>query len=153
MPETRDLIRRVMIAVNRIDGAYYRFSKDLGLKSNTLDLLYALDDGRFHSQKQICEEWLIPKTTLNTIIKECEAFGYVVLQAVPGQKRERRICLTPSGRALAREKLAELYAAESEAMSDTLQGHDPAFVAALESFSDSLRVSFETRSKSSKCKE
>ena len=33
-------------------------------RGNALSLLYALDDGEPHSQKQLCEQWLIPRTTM-----------------------------------------------------------------------------------------
>ena len=67
-----------MIAVNKIDGLYYFAAKKLGLKANSLALLYALDDGQPHSQKRICEEWLIPRTTINTVVKECVAKGFAL---------------------------------------------------------------------------
>ena len=75
----REEIRSIMLSTNKIDGVYYLLSRRMGLKANTLALLYALDDGKVHSQKQICEEWLIPKTTLNTIVRECIAEGYITL--------------------------------------------------------------------------
>lgn len=72
----------------------------MGLKENTLSLLYALDDGAPHTQKQICEEWLIPKTTINTVVKECVANGYVTL--APGEhSHEKLICLTERGKGYA----------------------------------------------------
>lgn len=55
--------------------------RKLGVKGNALALLYALNDGRAHSQKQISEDWLIPKTTINTIVKEFTDIGYVTLLA------------------------------------------------------------------------
>lgn len=39
------LLRRMMLAINRIDGAYYLFARRRGIHENTLALLYALDDG------------------------------------------------------------------------------------------------------------
>ena len=66
MEEHVEMIRRLMLAISRVDGAYYYFSKKMGMKVNTLTLLYALDDGKSPSQKQIRQDWLVPKTTLNT---------------------------------------------------------------------------------------
>lgn len=79
MNETFAEIRRLMLATNRIDGAYYLLSRKLGVKENILALLYALDDEETHSQKRICEDWLFPKTTINTIIRELVQAGYVTL--------------------------------------------------------------------------
>ena len=41
----RELLRRISIASIRLDGAYDRLSKKVGVKANLLWLLYALDDG------------------------------------------------------------------------------------------------------------
>ena len=48
-----DLVRRLGMAAVRMDGAYYMCAKKFGVKENMLDLLYALDDGAPHTQKQI----------------------------------------------------------------------------------------------------
>ncbi|MDD2955805.1 MAG: helix-turn-helix domain-containing protein [Oscillospiraceae bacterium] len=144
MEQQREAIRRIMVAVNCIDGAYYLLARRQSLKWNTLALLYALDGGKPLSQKQICEEWLIPKSTINTVLKECEAQGLVTLQAIPGQKRECRICLTEAGKAFARDSLGELYRAEEQALSQTLQHCSPEFIDALEEFSLHLKQRLET---------
>ena len=65
-----EAVRRLIIAINKIDGSYYFYARKLGVKENTLALLYELDDGHPHSQKQISEDWQIPKTTINTIVKQ-----------------------------------------------------------------------------------
>ena len=76
MDNAFEAIRQLMTAFNKIDGSYYFCAKSLGVKENTLAVLYALDDGLPHSQKQLSEEWLIPRTTVNTIVKELEKEGY-----------------------------------------------------------------------------
>ncbi|RKI40430.1 MarR family transcriptional regulator [bacterium D16-51] len=47
------------------------------MKENTLLLLDILSDKEQHSQKQICDDCHIPRTTLNTIIKECVKSEFV----------------------------------------------------------------------------
>ena len=81
MTNERKAIRRIMISINKIDELYERVQRKAGVKGNTVWVLYALDDGKPHSQKQIYEEWLIPKTTLNTIVKELESDGCVRLDS------------------------------------------------------------------------
>lgn len=88
MEKTLAEIRRLMLATTKIDGAYYLFSRRLGIKENVLVLLYALDDGKPHSQKQICEDWLVPKTTINTNVKELVRAGYVMLYPGAGTGRK-----------------------------------------------------------------
>ena len=53
MDNNQEAIRKLTQAMNRIDGLYYQAARKLGVKSNTLAIFYALDDGQSHSQKAI----------------------------------------------------------------------------------------------------
>lgn len=86
--EMTRLVRRLALVTNRMDGAYYLYARQHGVNENALTLLYALDDGEPHSQKQVCEEWLMPKTTVNTIVRQLEAEGYLTLRHDEGRGRE-----------------------------------------------------------------
>ena len=68
-----------MIAIDQIDEAYYKALRTLGIKENAFVLFYAIADGRAYSQKRICEEWSVPRTTLNTIVQEYVGKGYIRL--------------------------------------------------------------------------
>src|SRR5699024_9640509 len=92
MEDPSALARRLILAATRMDGAYYYFARHSGVPENLLALFYALADGKPHSQKEICEDWLIPKTTINTVVKEQVAAGHLTLRT--GEGREKIICLT-----------------------------------------------------------
>ena len=94
MSETRKDVRKLVIAISNLDKIYTANTPRIGRQSNELWLMYALNDGEPHSQKQICEEWGFPRTTLNTVTKKCEADGYLELTPIPGKRREMLICLT-----------------------------------------------------------
>ena len=142
--EDEEMIRRLVEATNRIDGSYYFFARSLGVKENALALLYALDDGRAHLQARISEEWLIPKTTVNTIVKEMARAGYVRLEAGE-DARERALRLTEQGQAYARDVLRTVYEAERQALRETLQAYPPEFVQALDYFSQRLHAAYLRR--------
>ena len=61
MDDLREAIERLTVSLNKIDGLYYMGAKKLGVKDSALSILYVLNDGKSHSQKQISDEWLIPK--------------------------------------------------------------------------------------------
>lgn len=143
MEDHRKQIRKIANAICEIDGAYYTLSKDAGVKENLFWLLYSLDDGEFHSQKQICDDWMLPRATVNTLIKECEASGYVTLQSIPGRKRELQICLTEEGTAYTRKALKDVYEAEESALNETLSQCSPSFISDLELFTVNLKTAFE----------
>ena len=51
MEKDRELLDRFYVCTNKMDGLYYLAARRLGVKENAFALLYALDDGRSHSQK------------------------------------------------------------------------------------------------------
>lgn len=136
MIKNRAEIRRLMITLNKIDGIYYLIARKSGTKENMLSLLYALSDGKSHSQKQICEEWLIPKTTINTVIKECIQNGYVALSST-GTK-EKKIELTETGKEFTQNLLAELFEIEDSALAQTITEYSPDFISAIEYFTEMM---------------
>lgn len=137
MDDTMTAVRRLMLSVNSIDGIYYLCARKLGINENTLALLYALSDGNPHSQTQVCQEWLIPKTTINTIVRELTDAGYMTLEAEP-HSREKRIRLTPAGTVYAERILREIFSSERQAMEETLASFSPDAIEALDFFSKRL---------------
>ncbi len=105
--------------VYQIDGAYGQYGKNCNLGSpNLLWLLYALNDGERHSQKQICDGWQIPRSTANTLIKDLESKQYIALSRIEGERRELLVSLTPRGKAYADAILSDLYQREKEIYSE-----------------------------------
>ncbi len=79
MKDTHEKVRRFMIAFNRIDALYVDSMRTFGVKGNLFVLFYAIADGKAYSQRQICDDWHLPRTTLNTIVRECVKDGLVEL--------------------------------------------------------------------------
>ncbi|MDO4438937.1 MAG: MarR family transcriptional regulator [Eubacteriales bacterium] len=136
MMTNRAEIRRLMIALNKIDGIYYLIAKKAGTKENMLSLLYALSDGKSHSQKQICEEWLIPKTTINTVVKECIQKGYVTFSDTG--KKEKNIELTEAGKEFTQALLADLFEMEDSSFAQTTAKYSDDFIFAIEYFTEMM---------------
>ena len=98
--------------IYRIDGFYREFAKRLDVKENLLWILYALNDGNMHSQKEICDNWDLPRSTVNTIMKELELDGYIELIQIKGEKRELQVKLTEAGKNYSSILLKDLYEIE-----------------------------------------
>ena len=147
MNAERKYMRRIVNAINYMDGLYENGDQITGVKGNEIILLYALDDGQPHTQKQLCTEWMMPRTTVNTIIKKWEKQGYLVLQHVAGTRREMEICLTSKGKAYADDMLKEMYKVEDEAMRETLAQCSPQFIEDFELFVQNLSKGFAARIK------
>lgn len=143
MGETRKDIQKLVIAISNFEKIYTVNAPKAGRQSTELWLMYALNDGAPHSQKQICEEWGFPRTTLNTVTKKCEAEGYLTLSPIPGKRREMQICLTEKGIDYVNQILDVIYRAENRAMEKILERYSADFIDILEEFVECLKAAFE----------
>ena len=133
-----EFFMRLAVAIYKMDGAYDRFAKGSGVKANLLWLLYALNDGNPHTQRQICDEWYFPRSTVNTLIKECEEKGYVTLHRLEGERREMEIRLTETGQMFAQGVLTPVYRAEEELFRTYFAEKSCAFLQELEAFGETM---------------
>ena len=101
-------------ALYHVDSFYDEFAKQSNVSSSLLWVLYALNDGNSHTQIEISNDWELPKTTVNTVIKDIKKQGYVDLVPIKGKRREMSIVLTESGKAFADNVLSDLYRKEEE---------------------------------------
>ena len=139
----RDIARRLAIALYNIDEAYLLSEQNRKLSSAELCILYALDDGIPHSQREISQVWMVPKTTVNTTIKRWEKDGLLTLVPIPGKRRERNILLTDAGRDYARSLMGCLYRAEDRALKETFARYSDTFIEALEFFGSALKTAIQ----------
>lgn len=127
-----DCVRRLVLCINRIDGKYYDLARENSAGENEVAVLCTLADGGVHSQKSICEEWLIPKTTINTVVHKMLGEGLVRVTNHSG--KEKMLALTDEGKTYADRTLAGMRAAELSAMQKTLERFSPQFIDAMEAF-------------------
>ncbi len=142
MDQNYETVRRIMLSTNQIDGVYYFLAKQLGVNENMLAFLYALADGKPHSQKEICDKWLIPRTTINSIVKTMLSDGYIMFSEHRHAK-EKTLVLTKVGQEYTDKLLADIYLAEEHAIVETLKQYPTEFVLALEDFSSRLYGEFQ----------
>lgn len=101
-------------ALYQVDAVYDNFAKDSGVVSPTLMwILYALNDGGEHTQREICADWSLPKSTVNTVTMELKKNGYIELEPIKGKRREMTVILTQKGKEYADSLLAAIYEKEA----------------------------------------
>ena len=132
-------------ALYHVDSFYDEFAKQSNVSSALLWVLYALNDGNSHTQIEISNDWELPKTTVNTVIKEIQKNGYVDLIPIKGKRREMSIVLTENGKKYADRVLADLYKKEAEVYKEeaevykALSSDEYAIVAVLEKIAKKLK--------------
>lgn len=125
-------------ALYHIDYFYDEFAKQSNISSALLWVLYALNDGNSHTQIEISNDWKLPKTTVNTVIKEIQKQRYVELVPIKGKRREMSIVLTESGKRFADDVLSDLYKKEAEVYK-SLSAKEQEIVAVLEKLEKNLK--------------
>ncbi len=125
-------------ALYRGDSFYDEFAKQCNVSSALLWVMYALNDGKPHTQIKISNDWELPKTTVNTVIKDIQKSGYIELIPIKGKRREMSIILTESGKDFADHMLSDLYKKEADVYK-TLSMEEKEIVAVLEKLAIKLK--------------
>ncbi|MBQ9275737.1 MAG: winged helix-turn-helix transcriptional regulator [Succinivibrio sp.] len=102
----------------QINAGYERYARKAGLSYTQLQILnelYSSSPGL--TQKNICENCHLPKTTVNAVIAGWQKEHYVELQPQPEDKRQKVICLTAAGLDYAAPLMTRLRQCELEAFS------------------------------------
>lgn len=144
MEQEKDLMRRLISDTSKMDGLYYLWGKNTGISENMLTFMYALNDDKTHTQKQICEQFSIPKTTINTITKELMEKGLVVFENGENLK-EKKLVLTKKGKIYAEKITGELKDIEKIAMEKTLEKYSVNFIEAFEYLLDCMEKEISIR--------
>lgn len=100
-------------------AAYDRCAKIHGLTVNelfVLDILWFAEGGC--TQKEICDRMSANKQTINAIITRFDKQGYIFYVEVKEDRRNKRIVLTESGKAYAKDIIPPAADAENLAMAD-----------------------------------
>lgn len=106
-------------AIAQIDGAVEHWIVKLGLTYNHFAVLYSLaDNADGITQKQICDEWYIPKQTIFNIYKEYKEKGLLEFYPSATDKREKIMRLTDAGRAIAKPILAKTHTLSEQAFAE-----------------------------------
>lgn len=126
-------------ALYHVDSFYDEFAKQSNVSYALLWVLYALNDGNSHTQIEISNDWELPKTTVNTVIKEIQKNGYVDLIPIKGKRREMSIVLTENGKKYADRVLADLYKKMRQEVYKALSSDEYAIVAVLEKIAKKLK--------------
>ncbi|MFQ6792327.1 MAG: MarR family winged helix-turn-helix transcriptional regulator [Thomasclavelia sp.] len=117
--QSRDKIDLIYSSVNGIDRIYQKWAKSQNVGYYDMLLYYALMeiDNQGMTQVQFYKELDIPKTTVNSIVKNQLKQGYIYFEVNPENKKEKLIYLSESGLEYAKKLILPLFAIEEHAAS------------------------------------
>ena len=111
--EQFEQLQRFYALCREENAMYDDWAKEQGLSSSSALILYSLYEAKENcTQKSISQMWSIPKQTVNTILKDFSANGYIELSTDKEDKRNKLIMLTPNGKAYAGKIVEALHKRE-----------------------------------------
>lgn len=115
---TIDYIRQIEQQRKEQDFIYHNVAVRFGLSDTAMWVLYNVYTSKdVITQQELCRQCFFAKQTVNTAITSLSQNGYVVLEAIPGTRNQKKILLTAKGNTLAEATIAPLTEAESRAYS------------------------------------
>lgn len=113
----REKIKECYTHWNGINKLYSIWAKEHNLTYYSLSTLYSIYDNQIDcNQKKICEEWIMPKQTVNTILSDFERRGYILFEKDEKDKRNKLIKLTESGLLYIENTLTPLFEIENKVL-------------------------------------
>lgn len=99
-------------------AAYEDYAKSVGLTFTSLSVLNAIYDLPDCTQKQLCQVCFLPKQTVNAVVTAFYKKGWVRLEEVPEDRRNKIVHFTEQGFAEAKRILRQVQESERAAMSE-----------------------------------
>lgn len=90
-------IKAITSAVDRTDYLYEKWAKKQGVNNYVSRIMYMLYLSGVNRQKEMVENYSMPKQTVNTVITELQKKGYIILIPDENDKRSKIIKLTQEG--------------------------------------------------------
>lgn len=116
-PTINDQIAMYCNLSNEWYVAYAAYAKSMGLSNTALDILTTIYENPNCTQKDIAESCFLPKQTVNAVVTSFLKDGWVQLEELPSDRRNKTVNLTAEGLAKAREIMDKVHSCEITAMS------------------------------------
>lgn len=97
---------------------YADWAKKQGIHINMLAVFYMLNKYKRCTQKQVCDEWIVPKQTISTLCKQLQQQGFIRFDASSQDKREKMMELTDKGHLFAHPILTKLHQLEQQLLAE-----------------------------------
>ena len=141
--QAQQLHNKVNRAIIKCRGVYSQWAKRSGVNYTRMLVFYTIRDYGCCTQKQMCDQYLLPRQTMNNIVSALCREGLLTEDPTRRQGREKGYVLTEAGSDYSARHLASLNAVENRAaqifgqeriraMADLVMEYDSALETALE---------------------
>lgn len=114
--KTQKMLDEFNRAIIKFRGVYSEWSRTHDIGYNEMLVLYTIRDNGYCTQKQICDNYLLPRQTINNVFTRMKKEGILVQKKREGTGREKVFVLSQKGEAYAKGFLDSLNAVEEQAV-------------------------------------
>lgn len=118
----------------KMDRAYARYARSVGMNYSSLTLLQLIWERQPCTQKTLCALTMLPKQTVNTIVRSFYKQGLLDMVELPEDRRHKSIQLSEKGKELTDRILPRISCAESRSMQQFTEEEAATFFGLLERF-------------------
>lgn len=127
----------------RLERIYGEQSKKLGKSSSTISVILNISyQPSGCTQSELMARTLLPKQTINSIIKSLRKEGLVELQRIPTDRRIKNIFLTSQGKKYVKQYLEPASLAETESLNALKPEEQKEFLRLFDKYLDELERRF-----------
>ena len=98
------------------NDSYESYAKSVGLSYTSLSVLSELYEKGTCTQKELSENCLLPKQTVNAVITSCLKKGWISMEELPEDRRTKMVIFTETGKENADSIMSRIIDSEHEAM-------------------------------------
>lgn len=128
-----------------LEAVYDDYARMIGISYTTLFILNLISQYEDCTQKIICEKTMLPKQTVNNVIKKLMDQGYVQLEAFPENQKNKKIAFTEQGQAYAQPFIAHIETAECEAMNHFSESQQIEFINFMKLYEQAFREAMQKK--------
>lgn len=111
-----EFIRRYNGLYKETNGIYHDLARHFGLSDSAFWILYTLREaGGCVSQSQLCGELFLSKQTVHSALKQLEQGGFLQLDNIPNNRKNKQVRVTPQGEQLLAQVADPVFAMEERA--------------------------------------
>lgn len=143
-PQSLKLLSDINRAIIQFRGLYAVWSKQHGINYHELLVLYTIRDQGFCTQKQICDQYLLPRQTINHVILDMRKRELLELSMEHCTGREKAFVLSDLGKRYAQPLLRALNQMELQALEAFGQENIQSMVKAVLSYDQALEHAIQS---------
>lgn len=110
------LINGINRAIIKFRGIYSKWSNEQNISYHEMLVYYMIREYGYCTQKQLCENYLLPKQTINNVITTMRKNGILIYTEEHSTGREKAFILSTKGHQYAAPFLASLNTMEHRAL-------------------------------------